>query len=594
MSFIFKPGRAVRLCLLLGALMALPLAVAGTAQASMAGAPPETSNLRPDLRSLHILTGINAGRTQFCFDKPLAGPSPTSGDDFELGGYRWDTFLVGTGGAVLDSTGDCAIVLMQPNNNGMVADLAQYTFGSDYHGAVTANVSGGQPNIGDSTPNLDSTSNNGTAGHTTGLDLEGVTLGAPAGTNEIIYTFDQNVDCTTIANFGLWMNFLYYNAAGTTRFGAAMTGCSGPNVRIAFSVPTVSDAVVATTNGCYNNVSGCPFTPGYNDTPNPETQVPLLSVTVPGTSGVSALPDVVSTALAGSNQIDYTFDKFISAAIPSDFLAYASNGDQTRGVTATVLSDGKTVRVTFSSPNVSGYQEELVVGGAGFGAVTGSNGLFNQSGGKPVGDNAGALGTGYTNGPDAQSTTFDNSTGQVQVNFDQRVVANAAGQPVDQGGSTPTVLGNWILLDANGNPVATPTSATVVSTGPFKSAVVLTFADPALVGASTAIELCGNQFRSDNAYPSNPFVEWAGATSDPTCANQGSQIPGTNQTGLGASVVFTSGETGVSGMVPAGNVQQILAPTTSGATWNGHRMVIRMRRVYISLRHHHNRKHHKR
>ncbi len=215
MRFVCKRGLAVRLCLLVGAFALLPLALAGTAQASMAGAPPLTTKFRPDLRSLHILTGINAGRAQFCFDKPLAGPSPTSGDDFELGGYRWDTFLIGTGGAVLDSTGMCADVLMDSDNSGSVADLTQYTFGGDFDGAVTANVSGGLASLADSTPNLDSTSNNGTAGHTTGPDLEGVTIGAPAGTNEIIYTFDQNVDCTDLDPG----SFVYYNAGGASSSG---------------------------------------------------------------------------------------------------------------------------------------------------------------------------------------------------------------------------------------------------------------------------------------------------------------------------------------------------------------------------------------
>src|SRR5205807_5843527 len=126
-----------------------------------------------------------------CFDKPLTlGGSPTN---FRLGGYRWDTILSGIQ-QVLDSNSNCADVLMQPDNAGNAADLNSYSFGTVKKTAATASISGGQSSLADSSPNLDSSSHNGTAGHTTGPDLSGVIIGAPAGTNEIIYSFDQPVD----------------------------------------------------------------------------------------------------------------------------------------------------------------------------------------------------------------------------------------------------------------------------------------------------------------------------------------------------------------------------------------------------------------
>ncbi len=252
---------------------------------------------------------------------------------------------------------------------------------------------------------------------------------------------------------------------------------------------------------------------------------------------MTARPDLVSAALSGSNQIDYTFDQNVATATDSgscsgypaagapQFVAVTSNGDEIQAVSATVLSSGKTVRATFSGPNIANYLEEVVVASVYICGVTNANGTNNYPQGKPVGDNAGALGTGFTNAPDAVSTTFDNASGQVTVDFDQRVAANAAGQPVDQGGTTPTDLGNWVLLDNQGNPLATPTSATVVSTGPYTSAVRLTFADPALVSVAQAIELCGNQVPSDDATPSNPYIEWAGVTSSAYCDNQGIPRP---------------------------------------------------------------------
>src|SRR5581483_604008 len=432
--------------------------------------------------------------------------------------------------------GMCAVVLMTADNSGSVADLTQYSFGTVLNGTVTANVSGGLTNNADSTPNLDSTSNNGTAGHTTGPDLEGVTLGAPAGTNEIIYTFDQNVDCANLNPD--W--FGYYNA-GTVDFNATITGCSGPNVRVAFDVPTVSDAVIAfvSRDDANCNAAGCEAGPNQpppdqaamSDTPNPETQTPTESVTVSGTSGITARPDLVSAALSGSNQIDYTFDQTVAlgtaggecTGIPfgaPEFVAVTSNGDEISATSATVLADGKTVRATFSGPDIANYLEEVTVASTYVCAVKSANGIANTQQGKPVGDNAGANASGYTNGPDAISTAFDSSSGQVTVNFDQRVAANAAGQPVGNNGNQ-TNLGNWILLDNQGNPLATPTSATVISTGPFTSAVRLTFPNPATVGVAKSIELCGNQYPSSITPTSNPYIEWQGATSDTNCADTG-------------------------------------------------------------------------
>jgi hypothetical protein len=575
--YSFRFGRSLGRWLIgLGVLAAFPFVGAGVASASLAGAPPATTNFRPDLRTVHILTGINAGRAQFCFDKPIT-ITAASGPDFELGGYRWDTILTGfapAGTPVLDSTGDCAIVTMTPQSGG-AADLNSFTFGSVTAGAVTASISGGQPNLPDSSPSLDSTSHSGTTGHTAGPDLAGVTVGAPAGTNEIIYSFDQPVDPAALVPG----DFAYYNAAGTLHDGAAITGVdSTGDVRVAFAVPTVSDAVVAVvgrgTGFFPNSAPGA----GRDDAGTPSTYNSSVSVTVPGTSGVTAIPDMASAQIVpgATNQIDYVFDQLVNTAVPADFWAVASNGDETSGTSATVLSDGKTVRVTFSAPNITNFLEEITLASVSFDAVKNAAGFFNTFQGKPVGGNAGAFATGFTNAPDATGVTFNASSGQVVVNFDQRVAANAAGQPVAQDGVTPTALADWSLLDANGNFLANPTSATVEALGPYLSDVRLTFANPPILAAAKSLEISGNQTTS-NAANTNPYVNFAGAP---------------------APAVFSSGfghAGGASGMNPAGNVQQILAPTVSGASLQGHGVRMVLRRVHITNRrtHHKRSRHHK-
>ena len=60
----------------------------------------------------------------------------------------------------------------------------------------------------------------------------------------------------------------------------------------------------------------------------------------------------------------------------------------------------------------------------------------------PVGDNAGAFARGFTTGPDATAVTFNSTTGQAVVSFDQRV---------DLVTAMPDPAG-FVLLDANGSP----------------------------------------------------------------------------------------------------------------------------------------------
>jgi hypothetical protein len=274
----------------------------------------------------------------------------------------------------------------------------------------------------------------------------------------------------------------------------------------------------------------------------------------------------------------------------------ASNGDETQSTTATVLStDPKTVRVTFSGgggTNIANYLEEVVQGWADDGAVRSSNNIPDLAQGKPAGDNANGKAPGYTNGPDATMLTLLKGTGQMVVAFDQRVAANAAGQPVGPDGATTTPLGDWIALDANGSGVGSPTSATVESSGPFTSQVRLGGFNPVLIdqGVVKALEIVGNQACGDlpganrascGASAGNPYTNgYTGFSTEPAAPAGGT-----------FAAVFTFGTphgAGASGMNPAGNVQQILAP-------NSTQSIARLlkNRHWVKATGKHHKKHHK-
>jgi hypothetical protein len=225
------------------------------------------------------------------------------------------------------------------------------------------------------------------------------------------------------------------------------------------------------------------------------------------------------------------------------------------------------------------------------GAVRSSNNVTNLAQGKPTGDNASGKAPGYTNGPDATMLTLLKGSGQMVVQFDQRVAANAAGQPVEPDGATTTPLTDWIALDANGNPVGSPTSATVEHVSSFIDQVRLAGFNPVIIDQGTvkALEIVGNQFCSNGATPVTNGT--CGATvGNPYSNGYVGAATETNPGAGPAAAVFTFGTphgATQSGMNPAGNVQQILAPASTQS-------VLRLLkgRHWVKVSRHH--RHHKR
>jgi hypothetical protein len=460
-------GRSATGWLLLSGLLAVSLfPAAPVARAAMAGANPITTSNRADLRSVQR---VGSNQARFCFDRALAN-QPFSPGSFQLGGYRVGTFLAGSG-TTLDTDPSCVLVGFPP------ADLASYSFGQVAGGAVTPSAPGSAPNLADSTANLGSTSHSGTTGHTVGPDLVGVSPDQ-AFPNQLIYSFDQPVDPTTV---GAASGFGFYDPDGGRHNATAVTGVDNlGNVRVAFSTldsSAGSPVRVVVDKGTV-----------FASTPNPEKGNPDWSAVIPATTGSTARPDLVSAALVfgpgnqPTNQVDYGFNKAI-AAIPSpaSFRVFYSDATFDEGVSAAVVggAGGNVVRVAFPA-GVASIQEEMVVASVLQNAADSPQGNGNTAGGAPVGDNGGAFATGFSNGPDAFGVTFDTGTGAVVVTFDQRV---------DPATISP---GGFRLLDGHGDVVAS--GATSVGVGqtavPGPTQVALQFT-PQQVSAAGALEIQG-------------------------------------------------------------------------------------------------------
>jgi hypothetical protein len=557
----------------------------------MAGANPLTTTNRPDLRTVHVNQALD--HAQWCFDKAVANSPPGGGafkpEGFHLGGYRFDTYLGAVTVAVDSSNTNCIQGTMEQKDSSdgsaKVRDLKSYSFGSVDDNQVVFNAGGSQApgNIGDSTANLDSNSHNGTVDHTTAPDLVGV--GAPDTTNnQIIYSFDQENRHSGSGTPSAWIvqgtgRFLFYDSNGVAHPGVPIGADTAGNVLVQFctgaglpltiatfctntgvnpdAVSTAKRAVVIRGNRDTNN-NGSPVQSGdpSNNTGavkenggDDQSDSPVESVAVPGTSGLTNRPDLLSAALVpgaqGTNQIDYTFSVPISTGHASNFTAVASNAQEVEGDAETVISPN-TVRVTF--PSALQSIQEMLVKASAYGPHPRSNGdtqgavlsvnapKGNSTGGVPVGNNAGAFATGFSNGPDAFSVTFDNATGSVAVQMDQRV------DPTD----VSTTPGRFELLANDGTIITTaPNSASVNNTG-FLATVNLTY-NPSDLARATALLIQG---------PPASCEPWTPASS-----------PASGGTGSCSST--PAAETfQVTGFDETGTVRQVVSPTASAAAFH--------------------------
>ncbi len=459
MKSMNRGSRALARCAISAVAVACPLIAATAAQAAIAGANPPTQTINPDLRSVSL---IATNEAVFCFDKTLANAKFTA-SNFQLAGYSSDTKnnqRAASAALALGNTA-CVVATYTLKAGSQSTELKDYSIGTVLAGAVTGNAGG--TNLGDSVPETSSTSHSGTAGVTTAPNLMSVTVDASL--QQIDYVFDRAVDPMNL-NMG---DFFFANAGGTEvpATGAPVV-VNGNQVNVPFgAVNGVGGADVRTATVAGLTGSGTT----HNASGDPESGSPLATLPVPGTSGGSVRPIVTSAAINSPNTIDFTFSSGVgTVASGASFFAYTSNSIPV-GSASAVVTGANTVRATFPT-NVQSFYEELVRAGAVGGAVTGANANPNLPSGVAVGGNVGAFATGFTNAPDARSVKFDNASGTVTVDFDQRIV-------------TPPNAAGFILHAADGSTLATGTTASVTqSSSPSDAFVALQFSPQLLTQAA--------------------------------------------------------------------------------------------------------------
>ena len=462
------------------AAIAVPLLAAGPAHAAMAGANPATTGLRPALRSAQI-TSFNSttGATtiQVCFDQAISSTPFAAG--FQVGSYR----QAETAGdsASRDPNGRCANVVYSSS----FIDPQQRTYVHVDLGAVV-NPAIGAPagqNGPDSVALNGSNSHNGTRGHATSPDLEGITLSqAPPAVN---YVMDEPV--AGAANGAGDYSVTLQDGTTVPNPGGGVT-FSGNTVTVPYAPGTLGSPGNQVVRGTveYNRVAEA--TQGI-------TNVNRMTATAPGTGGFSSNPDLIAITVSADGQTaDFTFDENILPAggSISGGSLYVGTSDSLNlcfnavALTAADIVNGNTVRVT--TPNLAcgggvtpdQINEYFVWGDVDPGIVEGTGapaGRTNPVAGIPTGTNQGAFANGFTTGPEAFSTAFDTSTGVVTINLDQRFASF----------NTPSI----ILVDDSGS--ETPFSPTTVSGsgGPAGPTVARAQFTPGEVAGARSLFLSG-------------------------------------------------------------------------------------------------------
>jgi len=497
------------------AVVASSFVVVGVAQAAIAGAPPETTTSRPALTSATILsTSLNT--VELCFSQPVTSTTYTG--KVQLGGYRSGNILVASAVGPESASPNCIQAAFPSTSASVTApDLTQYTVAT-----VLANAN--NP-LGDSATLNGSTTHNGTSSAAGGLtiapDLSGVVVNTAG--NSIQYTEDQ-----AIGAFGAG-NFTFTDVNGNVCTAARNAVANGNVVTVSFNGDTCTGGLIPVGSETVSSAVQAGQTQNAVTAANDITAGNTAdTVAVPNAAngGKTTRPDLTSATLQpGLGAIDFTFDSNVTLTTlgltGGNFFADLSTGDAVQGTSATLLAVSlpgtATVRVVF--PNLTAYDEYVVKGSVTAGAVLGvgiTNGVnlgLNVPGSAPAGDNAGAFARGFTTGPDAYAAVFNRTSGVASVSLDQR--------------ARTSIPGNISLLGANGDLLATATSANVnpvpVSAGP--ETIQVTF--------PTTVSALGANIAIENS-----------STTSPTPAG----------------AAFASGFN-----TSQGNVDQILAPTTTSA-----------------------------
>jgi hypothetical protein len=582
-----KRGWVARLTVA-AAVLALPLFAASVASASIAGANPGTTVGRPDLRSATLTSSTSA---EFCFDKTLtSGGIPIGGAGFYVQGYRVDNRFEANSAAIDPTNGQCVIVGFSSN----VGDINQYTIGTVVGGTVSDNLTG-LFNNSDAVALTGSSSTNGTTGHTTGPDLTGILT--PSGTdqvnNNLEFTFDQSLAAAPSGTDFYFMdsggNICWgdgstpvtlnsTNTVATVHFpkpGGSPNGCTGGpgDGFVGSNGPNAVSSIVSAVRG---GIADDAMT-AANDTAAGQSSYvsfnPNGSAILPSApnNGATTRASLVSAQLGSTGDtVTYTFSTnvvILSNSCGSQptqdsvsccpFAVWMSNGQfLCANSSEATLASPNQVSVSFGS-NLSSQDEYAVKAAIFPGAVepaanpvTKYENTFESVN---LGDNAGALGRGFTTGADVFGVVFNAANGTVTVDLDQRIFSTD--------NSDICILNNHGDQVANPNPV----SADIPTQAAGPEAVVLHF-----VGGSSGPVAQGTMIAfSDQLCDSHPFGD--GTKSDATRATANNSF----QNDTNGSWPF-HGEWMAS---------QIVAPVGSGA---------RLHAYHRAHRSHHSRRNHKR
>jgi hypothetical protein len=520
-----------------------------------------------------------------CFDKGLQGGSIASdGDGFYVQGYRADNRFPANSATLDPTNGDCVIVGFSTN----VGDINQYTIGTVIGGTVTDNLTA-LTNNSDAVALTGSSSTNGTTGHTTGPDQTGILTpsGNDQANNQLEYTFDQS-----IAQAPAGSNFYYMDSGGNICWGTGATTLNSVHnvVTVTFPKPCPSGSPAdgnINNNGPNSSASIVSAVRGgvangamtaANDTSAGSSS--FLSVNPNGSavlpsapnSGATTRASLVSAVLGSTGDtVTYTFStnvviltnnncetqptqQPISCGCP--FAVYMSSGQiLCAGSSSATLVSPNVVSVSFGQ-SLSSEAEYAVKAALFPGAVepaanpvTRYNNTFESVN---LGDNAGALGRGFTTGADVFGVVFNASAATVTLDLDQRIFA--------------TDNNDICILNTAGDQVANahPVSADIPTQAAGPEAVVLHF-----VGGSSGPVAQGT------------MIAFGGA-----CGNSGSA---TKSDALSAEINNNGQNTSSNGSWPfqgEGTPNQIVAPVGSGARLHAYHKSHKSHKKHHSKRNH--------
>ena len=338
-----KLGRTGVAVAMFGAILALP----PIAHGAMGTSTTLITTARPDLVSV-TTPGSQGGPTaDFCFSKGLGVASTATPGLFQLNGYQDNTSL--TADSIAQTNNFCIeATFTNPNRD----DLVVYTNGHVREGAVEADEGGGE-NFEDSTALNGSDTNNGTRGFSTGPDLQQVVVRGSQ--NQIDYLFDQEVIGDSASSGALNpTGFKYIDQAGEDHFSTDATVETASDgrervVRAQFDdsivgMDDVTDAVIAVAE------PGAAFAQELRgDIGDDQADNDRFAVTVPGTSGDTNDPDLVSTELGAGGDSDLMLFTYNGQIDPgSDTQCYAiSSASQRLGAVDILVTGPNTLQVEF-------------------------------------------------------------------------------------------------------------------------------------------------------------------------------------------------------------------------------------------------------